>query len=353
MRSGVNDIYHKKNKFREAFKIGLSFAIVYGIALKMNWLNPYWAGWAVVMIALPTTGQTIQKSLLRIAGTIPGAIMAVIILSIAPQQRWLFLLLLSGWTFFTTYMMLTDKKNSYAWFVMGYVAMIVMLTGPSSSYDLFMAATFRVVENIMGMTVYVLVAIFIWPVGNSGAIKKASKNLVATQAKIFSISDNKIITKDEKKDLEKLYTEEIQQLDLLKQAIGSEVVESYDVQKVKHMWERFNLITISIMEILERWQTGYEEFIQIDLNEVLPNYQVLNKEINERFLIPTFSFSTNAARPIIVQIRPGIYLANTGNPCETIASLFDIYIPCSLRATFQLMAEKIKPRIKKTTEIIK
>jgi len=272
-----------KTKYRAAFKIALSFAIVYGIALKMNWLNPYWAGWAVVMIALPTTGQTMQKVLLRIAGTIPGAIVAVIILSIAPQQRWLLLLLLSGWTFFTTYMMLTDKKNSYAWFVMGYVAMIVMLTGPSSSYDLFMAATFRVVENIMGMTVYVLISIFIWPVGNSGAIKKASKNLVATQAKIFGFGFDKIFTKDEKKDLEKLNTNEIQQLDQLKQAIGTEVVENYNVQEVKHLWERFNLITISIMEILERWQTGYEEFIQIDLNEVLPNYQVLNKEINERF----------------------------------------------------------------------
>lgn len=272
-----------KTKFREAFKIGISFAIVYGIALKMNWLNPYWAGWAVVMIALPTTGQTMQKGLLRIAGTIPGAIGALIILSIAPQQRWLFLLLLSVWTFFTTYMMLTDKKHSYAWFVMGYVAMIVMLTGPSSSYDLFMAATFRVVENIMGMTVYILVAIFIWPVTSSGAIKKASENLMATQAKIFSIGYNKIITKDEKKYLEKLHTNEIQQLDLLTQAIGAEAVESYDAQEVKHLWERFNLITISIIKILDRWQTGYDEFVQIDINNVLPNYQIFHKEINERF----------------------------------------------------------------------
>lgn len=274
---------NSKTKFKEAFKIGLSFAIVYGIALKMNWLNPYWAGWAVVMIALPTAGQTIQKSLLRISGTIPGAIGALIILSIAPQQRWLFLLLLSGWTFFTTYMMLTDKKHSYAWFVMGYVAMIVMLTGPSSSYNLFMSATFRVVENVLGMAVYLLVTIFIWPVTNSGAVKKAAQKLVATHAKIFDIGYSKIITKDEKKYLEKLHANEIHLLDQLKQSIDNEVVEDYEVQEVKHLWERFNMISISIMKIMDRWQTGYDEFITIDINSVLPDYEDFRKEINERF----------------------------------------------------------------------
>ncbi|MCD6596382.1 MAG: FUSC family protein, partial [Bacteroidales bacterium] len=272
-----------KTKFKEAFKIGLSFAIVYGIALKMNWLNPYWAGWAVVMVALPTSGQSIQKSLLRISGTIPGAIGALIILTIAPQQRWLFLFLLSGWTFFTTYMMLTDKKHSYAWFVMGYVAMIVMLTGPSSSYNLFMSATFRVVENVLGMSVYLLVTIFIWPVTNSGAVKKSAQKLVATHAKIFSVGYSKTITKDEKKYLEKLHVNEIQLLDQLKQAIDNEVIEDYEVQEVKHLWEHFNLISISIMKIMNRWQTGYDEFKEIDINSVLPDYEVFRKEINERF----------------------------------------------------------------------
>ena len=236
-----------------------------------------------MMIALPTTGHSLQKGFLRIAGTIPGAIGALIILSIAPQQRWVFLLLLSGWTFFTSYMMLTDKKHSYAWFVMGYVAMIVMLTGPDSSYNLFMAATFRVVENIMGMTVYLLVAVFIWPVTSSGVIRKASTKLVDTQAKIFSIGYNNGIKDDKKKYIEKLHATEIQQLDQLAIAIGSEGAESYEVQEVKHLWEHFNLIGISLMEILDRWQTGYNELVQIDTNTVLPDYQIFCKEIEERF----------------------------------------------------------------------
>ncbi len=31
-------------KIKEAFKTGLALMRVYGIALKVNWMNPYWAG---------------------------------------------------------------------------------------------------------------------------------------------------------------------------------------------------------------------------------------------------------------------------------------------------------------------
>jgi hypothetical protein len=34
-------------KAKEAIKTGLAFTLVYGIALKSGWMNPYWAGFAV------------------------------------------------------------------------------------------------------------------------------------------------------------------------------------------------------------------------------------------------------------------------------------------------------------------
>ena len=63
-------------KVKEAIKVSLAMVLVYGIALKVNWMNPSWAGLAVAMIALATAGQSIHKGLLRIAGTIPGATVA-------------------------------------------------------------------------------------------------------------------------------------------------------------------------------------------------------------------------------------------------------------------------------------
>ena len=75
-------------KLKEAIKTGLAFAMVFGLAMQFGWMNPYWAGWAVAVIALPTTGESLRKGALRILGTIPGCIAALVINALAPQDRW-------------------------------------------------------------------------------------------------------------------------------------------------------------------------------------------------------------------------------------------------------------------------
>ena len=78
----------KITKFKEAIKTGLAFALVFGIAMQLGWMNPYWAGWAVAVIALPTAGESIRKGTLRVVGTIPGCLAALVIHALAPQDRW-------------------------------------------------------------------------------------------------------------------------------------------------------------------------------------------------------------------------------------------------------------------------
>jgi len=59
---------NKTTKLKEAIKTGLAFALVFGIAMQFGWMNPYWAGWAVAVIALPTAGEAIRKGTLRVLG---------------------------------------------------------------------------------------------------------------------------------------------------------------------------------------------------------------------------------------------------------------------------------------------
>jgi uncharacterized membrane protein YccC len=55
---------------KEAIKTGLAMAIAFGIALQMGWDKPYWAGFAVAMISLSTAGQSLNKGVLRLLGTL-------------------------------------------------------------------------------------------------------------------------------------------------------------------------------------------------------------------------------------------------------------------------------------------
>ena len=174
----------KSTKIREAFKLALAFALVYGIALKINWLSPSWAGWSVVAIAATSGGESLQKGLLRIWGTILASMVGLAIISLGAQNRWVFMLLTAGWLFFATYKMLADKKRSYFWFVAGYVTLVITAAGPSSAGG-FYIAVFRTLETILGIVVYTFIAVFLWPRTNIGAIKKALSALLDTQNNLF------------------------------------------------------------------------------------------------------------------------------------------------------------------------
>ena len=89
-------------RFKESVKTALAMTIAYGVALAMDWDNPSWAGVAVAVISLATVGQSLNKGVLRIFGTLVAVVVALTIIALFPQDRWLFTLLLSVWVGFCT-----------------------------------------------------------------------------------------------------------------------------------------------------------------------------------------------------------------------------------------------------------
>ena len=173
----------RKTRAKEATQTALALVLVYGIALKSGWMDPYWAGFAVAMVSLAAAGESLHKGILRLAGTIPGCIAALSIYALAPQSRWVFMLLLCAWIFTTTYMMLADKNRSYMWNVAGFVCLVITLTGPDSSEKLFEHAVYRTTETAMGVVIYTLVTVFLWPFSDAETIEKASQPQATARTK--------------------------------------------------------------------------------------------------------------------------------------------------------------------------
>ena len=221
--------------------------------------------------------------MLRLAGTIPGCLAGLAILSFAPQSRWLFALLACGWIFFTTAMMLHSKNSSYFWNVAGFVCLIITVTGPGSSENLFEHAVFRTVETAMGVVVYTLITVFLWPRTNAGAIRKAGGELVATQRERIRTGRDAMIDRGEPTKLQELPTREAQQLGQFAQALQAEGSESYEVHELRHLWERRSDISGALREAIDRWQTGFAEIARIDVDSVLPDLPAFFAELDARF----------------------------------------------------------------------
>ncbi len=113
---------------KESIKTALAMTIAFGVGLGMGWDRPYWAGFAVAFISLSSTGQSFNKASLRMTGSVLGAIVALTVIGLAAQQRWLFILCLSMWCGFCTYMM-GGKRHQYFWHVSGFVFIIICIDG--------------------------------------------------------------------------------------------------------------------------------------------------------------------------------------------------------------------------------
>ena len=99
-------------RFRHAFRVALATIIAYWLALSFDWPNPKWAALAAALVSLPSTGELVKKGRQRLMGTLVGAVVTLVIVSLFSQDRWYFMLCISAWLSFCAYRM-ADPRESY------------------------------------------------------------------------------------------------------------------------------------------------------------------------------------------------------------------------------------------------
>ncbi len=149
-------------RFKYAFQVALALVIAYGLALAWDWERPRWVAFAVIAIALPHTGISRNRGIQRLLGTLFAAVVALVIIALFPQDRWLFVLAVSTWLGICTYMM-GFSGQSYFWHCAGFVASIIAMTAANSQGDSFRIAIDRTLESGLGIIVYTAVSFLVWP----------------------------------------------------------------------------------------------------------------------------------------------------------------------------------------------
>ena len=157
---------------KDAIKVALAFSVTYLIALQTGWLSPFWAAFTVGQISFYPGGQSIHNGFMRLAGLMIAIVVALFIFSTAVQDRWLFIGLAVAWMMFATYMMIKDQAHWYMWNVAGFAVFIFLSTNYSSSADLFNQIASRLLDCSLGITIYTLVMVFVWPDSNIRTINR-------------------------------------------------------------------------------------------------------------------------------------------------------------------------------------
>ena len=176
-----------------------------------------------------------------------------------------------AWAFFTSYLMVSRPKDSYLWTMACYVCLIILLSDVDSSQNMFESAVFRTVETIMGVVVYTLISIFLWPRTNLGAIKQSSAALASALRDVCRAGRDTLVgERKPEASYAALQDAVVRRLAHFERALTAEGSESYEIGEVRHLWARFQALSTDWLETAGRWQSGFAELARIDVRAVFP-----------------------------------------------------------------------------------
>lgn len=274
-------------RFKEAFKTALAMVIAFGVAMALDWEEPVWAGVAVAVISLPTIGQSLNKAAMRMLGTLVAVLVALALLVAFPQDRWGFITAIALYFGLCTYLA-GGNRYQYFWQVCGFVCLIVAFAAIQAPGDGFRIAVLRAQETGLGILVYSLVAMILWPVSSRSLFDDAARSLAATQHRLYRACRASIVgdkNGEAAGEAGPLFADVLQQQARFGQLLAAAETDSYGVFEMRRHWRRYQALSAALTETMERWRAAHPDLRGLDLRRLLPGLEDFCRELDERFTL--------------------------------------------------------------------
>ena len=113
-----------------------------------------------------------------------AATAALIFITWFAQDRWWFIGVLSVYIGVCTYM-IAGNKRQYFWYCCAFVCLVICDHAAGDATNAFDVAVLRIQQTGMGILVYTLVSVFLWPTSSRGMLDEATRKLFTTQATLY------------------------------------------------------------------------------------------------------------------------------------------------------------------------
>jgi len=143
-----------------AFLSSSSITLAFGFAYAFDLERPYWAGIAAMVLSLSAQGQSLQKGLWRMAGTVLGAAAGMAVLACAGDAR---SSLLAACGALLAVLVMLMRGSSFSYFYYSTALMVVLTVAQSHGEAPFRMACARMEENLAGIAAYTLCALCLRP----------------------------------------------------------------------------------------------------------------------------------------------------------------------------------------------
>ena len=140
----------------EALEAALSVTLAVLAALAVHSDNPWWAGISAFQVTRASLAIALSRGVMRVAGSVVGAVIAVVVLGLFVYQPVPFCLCLFV-VAFIGYFGFAISRFSYGWLIGAVTANLVMLIGFTHPQGVFTIAVDRVADVVTGTAASLLV----------------------------------------------------------------------------------------------------------------------------------------------------------------------------------------------------
>jgi len=259
-------------RFKSAFKVALAMSIAYGIALAMNWEKPFWAGLSVAFCSLATTGDSVNRGIQRASGTLLSGLIAFVLVGLFPQDRWLFLVVMGAVLAFITYRVTGGSRSMQIWFNAGFNLPIVVMLGGAEGLNTFNMIVLRIQETTLGVIVYSLVAVLLWPRRGGEAFEQTVSSICANQGQLFRCYFNAIFNAKDDDSVAHLRSELSGQLAGLGERLEGAVYDNDQIWEVRQSWRLCVRDLSALYEAMELLGPTVSDLKGLEMQSLAPGF---------------------------------------------------------------------------------
>jgi len=188
LSKGIKGILEKLDPLSAQLAIKTCVAIVIGQAIAL------WLGWSATIVAITVLmlqtrylGSTLDKSILRLAGGMGGAVVALVVMALFPQDRFLFIGTIALLIIIGIYIQ-QGSRYPYAW-LFGSVSLAIVAflnIFEQNPYGTFEFAILWASSMALGIVVLLLVHGILWPNPAGKDFEKGMKSVLENSRELFS-----------------------------------------------------------------------------------------------------------------------------------------------------------------------
>ncbi len=255
---------------QQAFKLALSMALVYWLALSLNWDLPKYGALAIALISLDTSGASLHKGMMRMVGTTAGLALGLLGLALFAQDSWLTLVYHASYLVVVGYFM-QSSRYPYAWFVAGFLPSLVWATTYGKIDNAFSYATFRYLETSAGIGIYTAVSVIVWPRHAGDKLNRQGNEFWQELQDLFRLYRRQLeggqLPADAAARRAKLAGTVPKMLSTLEAAYA----DTPSVAAQKRAWELFRVNARAIGNAMELWRQSIDDCRHLDLDRFYPD----------------------------------------------------------------------------------